>query len=175
MKTKLFFALILIALLVAPLWAKGPNGPSTSPGLTDLEKANILYLFEEEKLAHEVYVKMYEEWGANIFDIISQSEERHMNSVENLIYKYGLDDTVVTNGSEVFTNDVLGGKYIDLRDEGYKGLKSALEVGVKIEEMDIDDIERMLEKTDKPDITRVLNNLLDGSNNHLDAFETHLQ
>jgi hypothetical protein len=45
MKTKLFFVLILVAFLVAPLWAKGPNGPATTYGLYDTEEANILYLF----------------------------------------------------------------------------------------------------------------------------------
>ena len=40
--------------------------------------------------------------------------------------------------------------------------------------MDTGDIERMLEETDKTDIKRVLTNLLEGSNNHLDAFNTHL-
>ncbi|MBW1851699.1 MAG: DUF2202 domain-containing protein, partial [Deltaproteobacteria bacterium] len=77
MKTKIFFALILVALSVAPLWAKGPNGPSTSSGLTDTEKANILYLFEEEKLAHDIYVEMYNSYGAYIFNNISESEQRH--------------------------------------------------------------------------------------------------
>jgi hypothetical protein len=45
---------------------------------------------------------------------------------------------------------------------------------VEIEEMDIGDIERMLEETDKADIKRVLSNLLNGSYNHLDAFNTQL-
>jgi len=40
--------------------------------------------------------------------------------------------------------------------------------------MDIGDIERMQEETDNSDIKRVLSNLLDGSNNHLDTFNTQL-
>ena len=47
-------------------------------------------------------------------------------------------------------------------------------MGVEIEEMDIADIVRMLGETDQADITRDLNNLLDGSENHLDAFNTQL-
>ena len=70
MKTKLFFVLILVALLVAPLWAKGPNCPATSSGLTGTEKANILFLYEEEKLAHDIYVEMYDLYGAYIFNNI---------------------------------------------------------------------------------------------------------
>ena len=174
MKTKLLFALILVALLVAPLWAKGPNGPSTSFGLTDTEEANILYLYEEEKLAHDIYVAMYRLYGAYIFNNISESEQRHMDSVAKLISKYELDDTAVNNGPGIFDNGVIQDEYDRLLGKGNSNLTSALEVGVEIEEMDIGDIERMLEETDKADIKRVLSNLLDGSNNHLDAFNTQL-
>ncbi len=174
MKTKLFLALILVVLLVAPLWAKGPNGPSTSSGLTDLEEDNILYLFEEEKLAHDVYVKMYNSFGAYIFNKISESEQRHMISVAKLISKYELDDTVVNNDPGSFSNEIIQDEYDRLLDEGMLNLTSALMVGVEIEEMDIGDIIRMLEETYKADIERVLSNLLDGSYNHLDAFNTQL-
>ena len=174
MKTKLFLALILVVLLVAPLWAKGPNGPSISSGLTELEEANILYLFEEEKLAHDIYVAMYKLYGAYIFNKISESEQRHMDSVAKLISKYKLDDTVVYNGLGIFTNEVIQAEYDRLLENGNINLTSALEVGVDIEVMDIGDIERMLDETDKADIERVLSNLLDGSYNHLDAFNTQL-
>jgi len=174
MKTKLFLALVLVALFVAPLWAKGPNGPSTSSGLTDTEEANILYLYEEEKLAHDIYVAMYRLYGAYIFNNISESEQRHMDSVAKLISKYELDDSVIDNDPGNFTNVIIQGEYDRLLGDGNQDLTSALEVGVEIEEMDIGDIERMLEETDKADIKRVLSNLLDGSNNHLDAFNTQL-
>ena len=174
MKTKLLFALILVALLVAPLWAKGPNGPSTSSGLTKAETDNILFLYEEEKLAHDIYVAMYNLWGAYIFNNISESEQRHMDSVAKLIDKYDIDDTVVNNDSGKFTNEVLQGEYDRLLGNGKQDLTSALWVGVEIEEMDIGDIERMLDQTAKADIIRVLSNLLDGSKNHLDAFNTQL-
>jgi hypothetical protein len=174
MKTKLFFALILVILLVAPLWAKGPKGPSTSSGLTNTEKANILYLFEEEKLAHDIYVEMYNTYGAYIFNNVSESEQRHMNSVAKLISKYELDDAVVNNGPGIFSNGDIQTLYDDLLKKGRGNLTSALEVGVEIEEMDIGDIETMQEETDKADIKRVLSNLLNGSYNHLDAFNTQL-
>jgi len=174
MKTKIFITLILVVFLVAPLWAKGPNGPSTSSGLTDTEKANILYLFEEEKLAHDIYVQMYNSYGAYIFNNISESEQRHMDSVAKLISKYELDDIVVNNDHGIFTDGVIQDEYDRLLAKGILNLTSALEVGVEIEEMDINDIERMQEETDKPDIKRVLSNLLNGSNNHLEAFNTQL-
>ncbi len=174
MKIKTLFASILVVLLVAPLWAKGPNGPSASSGLTEAEKANILYLYEEEKLARDIYVEMYIAHGAYIFNRISESEQRHMDAVERLITKYGLDDTVLYNDYGIFTDGDLQKEYDHLLEDGLGNLTSALEVSVAIEEMDIADIENMLEDTDKADIQRVLSNLLRGSYNHLEAFNRQL-
>ena len=176
-KTKLILALTIVALLAAPLWAKGPKrpkGPSASSGITEVEKANILYLYEEEKLAHDIYVQMYNTYGAFIFDNISESEERHMAAVAKLIIKYGLDTTILGNEPSTFSNGDIQDLYGQLLAKGQENLISALEVDVEIEEMDIADIERMLEETDKRDIKRVLTNLLNSSNNHLDAFNTQL-
>lgn len=177
MRTKVLFALILVVLMVAPLWAKGPNGQngsSNTSAITLEEEANLLYLFEEEKVAHDIYVEMYNLYGAFIFDNISESEQRHMDAVANLISKYRLDDSVFGNDPGVFNNPVLQEEYKRLLKDGSINLTSALGVGVEIEEMDIADIERMQDETVKKDIERVLANLLRGSYNHLDAFETQL-
>jgi hypothetical protein len=36
---------------------------------------------EEEKLAHDVYMTLYEKWGQQIFKNIAASEETHTNAV----------------------------------------------------------------------------------------------
>jgi len=174
MKTKILSVSILVALLAVPLWAKGPGDPSTSPLLTDIEAADILYLYEEEKLAHDIYVEMYNLYGAYIFNNISESEQRHMESVAKLIAKYELDDSSLIMGPGVFNNNIIQDEYDRLLTKGMQNLKSALEVGVEIEEMDIADIERMLKETAKENMIRVLSHLLNGSYNHLDAFTTQL-
>jgi hypothetical protein len=174
MKTKLFLVVFLVTLLAAPLWAKGPAVPAASSELDTIETANILYLYEEEKLAHDIYVEMYIKYGAYIFENIKESEQRHMDAVERLIVKYGLVDDVLYKDPGVFINETIQGEYNRLWDKGIQSLKSALEVGVEIEEMDIADIERMKQQTDEADIDRVLSNLLDGSYKHLNAFEAEL-
>ena len=126
-------------------------------------------------MAHDIYVEMYHIYGAYIFDYISESEQRHMDSAAKLIFKNGLDDPVLYNESGVFANKILQDEYVRLLDKGHSSIISALEVGVEIEEMDIGDILRMLEETDKADIKRVLSSLLDGSRNHLDAFDVQLE
>ena len=64
--------------------------------------------------------------------------------------------------------------YNDLVAKGEKSIADAIEVGVLIEETDIEDIKNLIDQTDKNNIIRVYTNLLDGSNNHLEAFMRHL-
>ncbi len=141
--------------------------------LTELEEQNILYMREEEKLARDVYLVMYDLWGANIFANISDSEQRHMDAIKNLITRYDLTDPVVDKIGE-FTNPDLKELYDDLIETGEVSLEEALKVGVEIEELDIADLEQALTETDKRNIERVFQNLLNGSNNHLDAFNACL-
>jgi hypothetical protein len=148
--------------------------------LTELEEQNILFMREEEKLARDVYLVMYDLWGANIFANISESEQRHMDAIERLITRYGLTDPVVDDDPEaddvigVFTDPDLQKLYDDLVDAGEASLEAALKVGVMIEEKDIADLEQALTETEKRNIQRVFQNLLNGSYNHLDAFNACL-
>lgn len=59
--------------------------------------------------------------------------------------------------------------------KGAASLKDALEVGVLIENGDIAVLEAGLIETAQPDIKRVYTNLLNGSSNHLDGFESVLE
>ena len=142
--------------------------------LTELEELNILYMREEEKLARDVYLVMYDLWGANIFANISESEQRHMDAIQRLITRYGLTDPVADDVIGTFTDPDLQELYDDLIEAGEVSLEEALKVGVAIEELDIADLERALTETDKRNIERVFQNLLNGSNNHLDAFNACL-
>jgi hypothetical protein len=65
--------------------------------------------------------------------------------------------------------------YHELTGSGDDSLKAAIEAGVKIEELDIADLEAAIAATAKRDLKRVYVNLLEGSLNHLDAFESNLE
>lgn len=55
----------------------------------------LLYLIEEEKLAHDVYTVLGETWGGNTFSNILGSETSHQDQVLNLLNSYGLTDPVL--------------------------------------------------------------------------------
>ena len=82
----------------------------------------------------------------------------------------------------IFDNSELQALYDDLMIKCDGSLVDALYVGVEIEETDIRDLEDYLgllpeqpdKLTEKKDINIVFTNLLNGSYNHLDAFESHI-
>ena len=62
--------------------------PAASATLS--EEPRPCFMREEEKLAHDVYVTLYAQWGLPIFQNISQSEQTHTDAVKTLIDRYGL-------------------------------------------------------------------------------------
>jgi hypothetical protein len=147
--------------------------PASVDGLSDLEVAGLLYMREEEKLAHDVYVTFYSQYGSRNFDNISQSELTHIDSIMTLIDRYGLTD-LASSELGVFTNPDLQALYNELVGRGNQSLADALRVGAAIEEIDILDLKERLGQTDNPDIQIVYENLLAGSGNHLRAFVAKL-
>ena len=138
--------------------------------LRDREASDLLYMREEEKLARDVYLSLYERWGLRIFRNIAKSEKNHMASVLSMIKKYELGDPVGDNALGVFTNPDLQQLYEDLVAAGNRSKVSALQVGAAVEELDIFDLRRSLNATNNEDIQMLYQNLIKGSSNHLRAF-----
>lgn len=148
--------------------------PPATPGeLSAAESAALIYMREEEKLAHDVYIVLYEKWGLRVFGNISQSEQTHTDAIKALLTRYELPDPA-SSSTGVFTNPDLQTLYNDLIARGSQSLNEALKVGAAIEEIDILDLEKRLPQTDNADIQQVFNNLLNGSYNHLRAFASNL-
>jgi hypothetical protein len=98
-----------------------------------------------------------------------------MDAVKNLLDKYGQEDPAEGNGLGEFTDPDLQDLYNNLIDQGILSKLDALEVGVIIEETDIEDLQDIINATDKPDIEKICENLLNGSSNHLEAFEREIE
>ncbi|NJD99717.1 DUF2202 domain-containing protein [Thermococcus sp. LS1] len=143
--------------------------------LTEEEKAGLLYMVEEEKLAHDVYVKLYEKWGLPIFNNIAQSESTHVESVRLLLEKYNLTDPTANRGIGEFQNPDLQALYDQLIEMGMKSQIDALKVGALIEETDIVDLQERIAQTNKIDIITIYENLMMGSRNHLRSFVSTLK
>ncbi|MEZ4866880.1 MAG: DUF2202 domain-containing protein [Caldilineaceae bacterium] len=139
------------------------------------ESAALTYMREEEKLAHDVYVTLGEQWQLPIFTNIAGSETTHTEAIKTLLDRYGLADPVAGNGVGVFTDATLQGLYDQLVADGAQSLAAALTVGATIEDLDIVDLEQRIAQTDNADIKLVFSNLMQGSRNHLRAFVSTLE
>jgi len=143
--------------------------------LTDAEASGLLYMREEEKLARDVYLTLFEQWGFQSFANIARSEQTHTDAVQRLLERYDLPDPADAQGVGEFTNPDLQALYDQLVAQGSQSLPAALEVAAAIEEIDILDLYEYIGQTDKEDILQVYHSLLSGSENHLRAFVSALE
>ncbi len=143
--------------------------------LDDEEKAGILLMREEEKLARDVYNALYEKWNIPVFRNIAGAEQTHMDAVGMLIERYNLTDPVSRDIPGKFDNPELQKLYNSLTVEGKESLENALRVGATVEDLDISDLKKLIAKTDNDDIKIVYQNLEKGSRNHLRSFVYQLK
>jgi hypothetical protein len=133
----------------------------------------LLYLIEEEKLAHDVYTVLGQTWGGNTFSNILASESTHQDQVLSLLNTYGLTDP---RSSEIgiFVNPDLQALYDQLIAQGMTSQTEAYKVGVLIEETDITDLTTAINSTSDANIVVTLEKLRSASESHLAAFSKKL-
>ncbi len=148
---------------------------SDAEPLTQAEIDGLLYMREEEKLARDVYMALYDKWGQSVFNTIASSEAKHMDSALDLIVAYGLEDPVAGKAAGEFVNADLQALYDELVAQGSTSLVDALRVGAAIEEIDILDLRAHLAETEQTAITDVYTNLERASQNHLRAFVKQIE
>ena len=142
-----------------------------SQQLTDEEISGVLFMREEEKLARDVYLYLYEIHPLRPFLNISKSEQAHMDAIKYLIDTYDLEDPVGENPEGLFQNEDLQQMYDELIEMGSKSREDALRVGALIEEVDIIDLQHELDGVaENEDVKSVYQNLCNASEKHLRAF-----
>jgi hypothetical protein len=142
--------------------------------LTDTQKEGLTFMIEEEKVARDVYMYLYESHGSRIFGNIARAEQKHMDALQVLLDRYEIEAPLTLGEVGIFENDELQELYDTLIVKGQTSLLDALGVGVAIEEVDIADLEDMLNSGVPEDFTLIYDNLLKGSYHHLDAFNRQI-
>ena len=135
---------------------------------------DLLRMWEEEKLARDVYTSLGKTSKLAIFPNISRAESQHMQSIERLLRAGGANGNALNNTPGVFVYPEYQHLYASLIATGTRSPLDALMVGAKIEEMDIADLRRVLTQTTDPQVQQVLGHLLQGSQNHLRAFASQI-
>jgi len=138
--------------------------------LFNFEEAAVISMWEEEKLARDVYLALADIWQLPIFSNIARAEQKHMDLVWLLIETYGIVHPFTDDTPGVFVDDSVTQLYSGLVARGEVSLVEALLVGAEIEDMDLYDLYLILDRTENDHLELVFHNLAKGSRNHLRAF-----
>jgi hypothetical protein len=152
--------------------------PATQPTvkLTPAQQETLLAMRREEKLAHDVYVALGQDFDLPPLRRIPQAEARHAQAVSLLLQRYGIADPVADLPAGKFDDSTAQSAYDDLVARGRASPEAALAVGAEIEELDIADLRRaMTTLATAEDVKIVLGNLEQASRRHLNAFVGTLQ
>jgi len=162
--------MLALATVFTSTQASAAKKSSAVVSLTEEEKNDLLFMREEEKLARDVYLTLFEKWGTPVFANIATSEQQHMDAMLILLNTYKLPDPAAATVVGEFVNTELQELYDALIQRGNQSVLEALKVGGIIEETDIEDINAAIETSRLAKIDSVYENLLEGSYNHLRAF-----
>ena len=146
----------------------------TAVTLSLSEKDGMLFIWEEEKAARDLYTSLYEKNNLSIFMDLLRSEQSHMDQAKAIIDKYGLTTPGKDDPGE-FQNQTLQKIHDELLAVGLQSDEDALKVAATFEEISIMDLEKELGATKAEDIKIVYQGLLAGSRKHLRSYVRELQ
>ena len=92
--TTITLMLAIVSLLLMTSCSNDDDN-ATSQALTELDKSALLFMLEEEKLARDTYIYMDDAWSSNQFANIKNSEQMHMNAIENLLIQNNIEYTIL--------------------------------------------------------------------------------
>ncbi len=136
------------------------------------DDTDLIRLYEEEILAHDLYVELAKTHdGIMPLRNIPRSEARHRDAMAGILKQEGIALPTPAKGRR-FVSEGLDGLFDAWLKEGRKSPAEACRVGVRLEEYDIADLRKA--QRDFPDHKQVLGALENASNNHLRAFYRNL-
>ena len=176
-----------VALLSSSAFAKGGGGGrnSSTATLTEDQRERLFFIYQEEKVARDVYIHLGNEYPEeSTFASIQLAEQRHMDSAQALCEKYDIDISMVDESESEYGHfyvDYLQNLYIQCLELSGDTLEEALAVGVLVEETDIgtltDTIDPEIQEVGEmpADVISTYETLREGSYNHLESFNARLE
>jgi hypothetical protein len=151
----------------------GGSGTATAATatLTAQQRADLLAMVEEEKLAGDVYAVLADRFDDATLARIAASEDKHASALRRLLDRYDIADPTAGLAVGEFATTEFQQLYDTLLAEGSVSLSAAYDVGEQIERLDIADLTDAIARAQgRADIVRVYTNLRTGSTHHLSAF-----
>jgi hypothetical protein len=142
--------------------------------LSSRDKDGLLFIWEEEKAARDLYTSLYESDNLSIFIKLARSEQSHMDQAKAIIDEYAL---AIPGKDEkgVFQNQTLQKIHDELLAKGLSSDQDALTVAATFEEISIIDLEKELDATHAEDVKAMYQGLLAGSRKHLRSYVSDLK
>lgn len=160
---------LLVTAMLSACAMDSQRQPELEPP-TDAAQDDLAFLREEEKLARDVYLTLYDIWNLPPHGNIASSEQTHMDRVLSVLEAHALPDPVVSDAVGAFENPQLAALYTTLVATGRESTTAALTVGATIEDLDLRDLHDMKLRTTDTLTLDMLASLECGSRNHLRAF-----
>lgn len=157
------------------------NSPITQTSSTTHNRSavqkSLAYMYDEERLAKEVYLAIYEKQPVNqLTKIATKAEVRHIDAVKDLATRYGVATPYQRAGQ--YQTAHIQSLYNELYAKGIRSKRDALEVGCMVEVIDVEDLQkytREAEQANAQDVVQTYNFLLKGTYNHYWAFDKGLK
>lgn len=156
------------------------NTNTSSTDLNDEEIVGLLFMREEEELARDLYLDIYDAKDSRLTtfkNISDNAETKHAEAIRTLLETYEIEDPS-TGLRNTYNDPDLQDLYNQLLNVavGSDDL-AALRVGALVEETDIRDINRHKSNvlSEHQDIISTYDNLLCGSRNHLRSFTQQIE
>jgi hypothetical protein len=198
MKTKLILSTLLSTFIFSGCMANNGNGygqnnqrtynnsqpintnnsnQSTIINGSNKIKSSLAYMYDEERLAKEVYLAIYAKQPVQqLSKIASKAEGRHIDAVKDLAQRYGVATPYQQAGR--YATAHIQSLYNKLYAKGIRSQKDALEVGCIVEVVDVEDLNNYIndaQRANAQDVLQTYNFLLKGSYNHYWAFDKGLK
>lgn len=146
----------------------------TSLAIGPEEKQALIDLYEEERVALELYQGFNAQYDLRPFANISSSEQRHREMMGDLLKSFDITPPEPL-GKGKFENPELQAIYDQLSAEGKLSVEKALAAAALVEETDIRDLEQVAKASDCKEVKHTCELLIAASENHLRAFVRNLE
>lgn len=175
MKTISAFLTILALSVGFSSCSKDNDGDTGTAEITisATQKSHLVKLYEEEKLAHDLYSEFYEKHGYTPFSHHTEAEAKHMGFVDEVLVLYDISRPNL--GPGLFENSEYQQSYSEWLPKGLADGKEACYIAAYIEEMDILDLIEGIKIAETSEIKDLYETLKAGSENHLRAYNKFIK
>lgn len=129
----------------------------------------FLKLYQEEKLAYDLYGEFYERWSLGVFNKVQQREAKHVWCVERIMDNYGFDYNTNTIAGSYPDRDIQK-IYDDLTVKGCISDLAALEAAAYIKEKHISQLRERIRYQEDEYVVKVIFLMESAAQSHLRAF-----